>query len=384
MRKTSLVAVIGCLLFLIIPFSASAFTVKTDNSVYVAQDEIVEGNLFAAGSTITVDGKVTGDVICAGQSININGTVEGDVICAGQSININGAVAGSARLAGDNVNINGQVAKNVMAFGAGVYLGKEAQVGWDMLVGGAAVEIRGKIGRDLYGGGANAVISGEIAKDVRLKLDNKKQAAALTIADGAVINGNVAYTDKNEASVAQGAKIAGEITHNLPKITMNKKQKVLTWAWGVVYSIFSAMVIGMVLINLWRDEINKLTDKILEKAGASIGWGAVIMLLTPIIAVILLITLIGIPLALILMGVYLIALFLGKILIGIMIGRGLLGKFWPKQNPEHSGLLWAMIIGIAAVWIICSLPYIGWLFCLVVSWWGLGGIWLYLRETRKS
>ncbi|MCK4554334.1 polymer-forming cytoskeletal protein, partial [Candidatus Parcubacteria bacterium] len=259
MTKTRLFIIICFTLLLIIPISAKAFAVKTGDSIYVAKDQIIEGNLYAAGLSITVDGTVTGDVICAGQTVNINGTVEGDVICAGQSVNINGAVNGSVRVAGNSININGQIARNVMAFGAAVNLGAEASVGWDMLIGAATGEIRGKVGRDLYGGVAGATIAGEIGKDVRLKIDNQKaDKGGLMIMDEAIIGGNIIYTDKAEAFIASGAVIAGEITHNLPKV---RKEKTITaWGWGRLYSIFSALVVGLVLISLWHKQIKKLTD----------------------------------------------------------------------------------------------------------------------------
>ncbi len=377
MTKTRLFIIICFTLLLIIPISAKAFAVKTGDSIYVAKDQIIEGNLYAAGLSITVDGTVTGDVICAGQTVNINGTVEGDVICAGQSVNINGAVNGSVRVAGNSININGQIARNVMAFGAAVNLGAEASVGWDMLIGAATGEIRGKVGRDLYGGVAGATIAGEIGKDVRLKIDNQKaDKGGLMIMDEAIIGGNIIYTDKAEAFIASGAVIAGEITHNLPKV---RKEKTITaWGWGRLYSIFSALVVGLVLISLWHKQIKKLTDKMLDKVGPSIGWGVIVMFLTPIIAILLLITLIGMPLAFILIGVWLIALFVSKILVGILIGRELLKRFWEKKKDS---LLLAMVIGIVIAWIIFSLPIIGWLLCLVAMWWGVGGIWLYFRKT---
>ncbi len=375
MPKTKLLIIICFTLLLIIPISAKAFAVKTGDSVYIAKDQIIEGNLYAAGSSITVDGTVTGDVICAGQTVNINGTVEGDVICAGQSVNINGAVNGSVRVVGNSININGQVARNVMAFGAAVNLGTEANVGWDMLIGAATGEIRGKVGRDLYGGVASATIAGEIGKDVRLKIDNQKSnKSGLIIMDEAIIGGNIIYTDKAEALIASGAVIAGEITHNLPKV---RKERTIT-AWGRLYSIFSALVVGLVLISLWHKQIKKLTDKMLDKVGPSIGWGVIIMFLAPIIAILLLITLIGMPLAFILIGVWLIALFISKILVGILIGRGLLKRFWEKKKDS---LILAMVIGIVIAWIIFSLPIVGWLLCLVAMWWGLGGIWLYFRKA---
>ena len=376
MPKIKLLIIALFTLLLIIPISAKAFAVKTGDSVYIAKDQIIEGNLYAAGVSITVDGTVTGDVICVGQTVNINGIVEGDVICAGQSVNIDGAVNGSVRAAGNSININGQVARNAMVFGAAVNLGHDASVDWDMLIGAATGEIRGKVGRDLHGGVANATIAGEIGKDVRLKIDNQKSdKSGLIIMDEAIIGGNIIYTDKAEAFIASGAAIAGEITHNLPQV---KKEKIITaWAWGRLYSIFSALVIGLVLVSLWSKEIKKLTDNMLDKASASIGWGVVVMFLAPIISILLMITFIGIPLAFLLMGVWLIALFISKILVGILIGRYLLKKFWDKKKDS---LLLSMIIGIVIAWIIFSLPIIGWLFCLAAMWWGLGGIWIYFRK----
>lgn len=390
MTKTRFFILLCLSFMLVVPFTVLAFEVKTDDVVYIDQDETVEGNLYAAGANITVDGTVTGDVFCGGQTVNINGRVEGDVICAGQSVNINGEVGGSVRAAGNTVNINGTVARGVQAFGASVILGKGASVGWDMLMAGATGEIRGKIGRGLHGAAANVVIGGEIGQDVRLKLDEKIQAekrgigfekkekSPLTITDEAVINGSLIYSSSREGLIAEGASIAGEVKHNLPKIKPAKKKMALGYAWGKLYSIFAALVVGLVLISLWGKEIKKLTDKMLNKVGASIGWGIVVMFITPILAILLLITLIGIPLAFIMMAVWLIALYISKILVGILIGRSILEKLWKKQKES---LIWAMIIGIVATWIVFSIPVIGWLLCLVAVWWGLGGIWLYCKKA---
>ena len=378
MTKLKLLIIALFAFLLTVPLSVYAFEAKTGSFVYVGEEEIIDGNLFAGGTTITVDGTIKGDVICAGQSININGIVEGDVICAGQSININGDVAGNVRVAAESVTIRGAVSRNVMAFGTGVLLDKGSSVGWDMIVGAAVGEIRGKIGRDLHGGAADVIIAGEIGRNVELKIDKQKSdKTGLTIDSGAQIGGSVIYTDKNEASISQGAVVAGEITHNLPKIKQ-KKFIAMNWAWGRLYSIFSALVIGLVLISLWGKEIKKLTDKMLDKPGASIGWGVVVMFLAPIISILLLITFIGIPLAFLLMGVWLIALFVSKILVGILIGRNIVAKTWSKQKDS---MIWAMVVGIVVCWFIFSIPFIGWMFSLVALWWGLGGIWLYFRKA---
>jgi hypothetical protein len=316
--------------------------------------------------------------------------VEGDVICAGQTININGTVNGNVRVAGNSISINGTVVRNVMAFGASITLGTDASVGWDFLLVGANGEIRGKIGRDLYGAVTSATIAGEIGNNVQLRLDDRSKTekggnrkSSLNITKTAVIRGKLTYTAAQKATIAAEASIVGEITHNQPKIKTDKKDLTVFWAWSKLYSIFSALVIGLVLISLWKDEIKKMTDKMLDKVSTSIGWGIVIMFLTPIIAILLVITLIGIPLAILLMLVWLIAIWLSKIFVGILVGRSILERIWNKQNPEYSGLIWAMIIGIVITQIIFSIPIIGWLLCLVAMWWGLGGIYLFFKKVKK-
>lgn len=387
MKNAKLLIIFSFILFLALPLSVKAFAVKADDSVYVGEDETIEGNLYAAGSSITVDGVVTGDLICAGQAINVNGKVEGDVICAGQTINVAGQVNGSARVAGNTININGQVSRGIQAFGASIVLGKEASAGGDMLIAGASADIRGKVGGDLHGGAAKVIIGGEIGKNVRLKFDQKvkkerkgisfeKETSPLTITDGAIIGGEVVYTSCCEAEVASGASIAGKSTHNLPKEKKTNFWKV--WAWGNLYSIFAYLVVGLVLISLWRKQIIELIDRMLKKIGASIGWGAVVLFLTPIIAILLLITIIGIPLSLMLIGVWAIALFISIILVGIMVGRAVLEKIWEKKKDS---MIWAMIIGIVLVKIIVSIPFVGWLMCLMAMLWGMGGIWLYFRKV---
>ena len=389
MAKTRLAIIFSFIFLLALPLGAKAFAVKTGDSVYVAEGEVIEGNLYAAAANITVDGTIKGDVICAGQSININGKVDGDVICAGQSINTKGQIGGNVRVAGNSINLGGSIARNVNAFGASIILDKNAEVGWSMLMAGATAEIRGKIGGDLYGAGPKITIAGEIGGDVRVRLKDKIRAEKkglsyedkselLSISDDAKIGGNLTYTGNNEAVISEKTTIAGEVKHNLPKVEKARKFMFVGWFWGKLYSIFAALVVGLVLISLWRKQIIELTNKMLEKVGASIGWGAVIMFLTPIIAILLIFTLIGIPLALILLGVWIIALFIAKILAGIMIGRSILEKLWKKKKDP---LIWAMIVGIVICWFIFSIPFVGWILTLVALWWGLGGIWLAFRKA---
>lgn len=366
------------LMAFLIPSVAHAYLIKNGPSVNVSKDEVVDGNLYAAGASITIDGQIKGDVFCAGQNININGAVDGDIFCAGHSLNINGPVGGSVRVAGNSLNINSEIKRNVMAFGASVYMSDHASAGWDMLIGAATADIKGKIGRTLHGGASQVNISGAIGGDVNLRMGSKNKKTNLIISKETNIGGNINYTSYQDASIDKEAKIKGKVTRHEPKIAATRAQNYLAYAWSRIYSLFTALVIGLVLIALWKDEIIKLTDGMLIKIWPSIGWGVVALFLTPIIVILLLITLIGAPLALILTGLWIIAVLLSKILVGITVGRKIMERL--KEDKKYS-LIAAMIVGIAISWIIFSLPVLGWLIALVAVWWGLGGIYLFFKKS---
>jgi cytoskeletal protein CcmA (bactofilin family) len=375
MKKTMLMA---CLVILFLPLAVSAYSLKSGDSVYLAKDETVEGNLYAAGANLTIEGKVTGDVICAGQSINITGEVDGDVICAGQSINITGKIGGNLRVAGNAINFSGQVARNGIIIGATAVTAAGSNIGWDLLILGNSYVLGGDIGRDLYGSAGLVNLTGQVGKNLNLNFGGKNNyEKPLTIASTAKVGGEVKYKSEKNAEIATGASLGGQVIHNYPAVNA-KKTNNFNFSWlGTLISIFSSLVIGLVLISFWREPILKITDLMLARVNASLGWGLLALLLTPIIVIILLITIIGIPLSLILLVLWLVAMYLSKILVGIVVGRSLLNNFWLKQRDS---LILAMIIGIVVSYLIFSLPFIGWIISLLAMLWGLGGIMLMLKK----
>lgn len=375
MKKTILIA---CFVMLV-PFAASAYSVKNGDSVYVSKDQTIEGNLYAVGQSLIIDGKITGDVICAGQSININGDVAGDVICTGQSININGKIGGNLRIIGNNINFNGQAERNGIIIGATSITSASSTIGWDLLILGNIFELNGNVGRDLYGSAGKINLNGQIGKNVNLNFGPQNDyEKPLTLNSSSKISGELKYKSEKEAIIEPGAIIAGQTIHNFPT-AVTKKSNMVNWAWwwGKLISIFSALVIGLVLISFWREQIIKITNLMKEKIGVSLGWGILILLLTPIIAIILLITIIGIPLSFISIALWLIAMYVSKILVGILIGRSFLNSYWVKQKDS---LILAMIVGIIITYIILAIPFIGWTLSLLATLWGLGGIVLALKK----
>ena len=377
MFKTSKLIFVSIIVFLI-PFGVSAFTTKTGQSVSLNKEESIKGNYYVAGNNIIIDGKIDGDLICAGQSINVNGEVSGDVICAGQTININGKVDGSVRLLSNAININSTINKNLMTAAATINTTAESLVGGEVLMAGAVADLKGKVAGDLSAAVSNISLGGEIAKNVRLYLNGKEKQKGLVLTDSAKIGGDLNYIDSSEAKISPSARIGGKVNHNLPSIKEKTDRAYgVGWIWSKIYSIFATIVIGLVLVSLWGEETRKLTRKMLEKIGPAFGWGTIILIMTPIAAIILMLTLIGFPLAILLLITWVIAIWLSKIFVAILIGRSFLEKFW-KDKKEN--LIIALIIGVAICWIIFAIPVIGWILSLAAILLGLGGIFLFFKK----
>ena len=164
-KKKFLAIFLAITTLVLIPVTTKAFSVQSGDSIFNSKDQTIDGNLYAAGSTITIEGQVTGDVICAAQTVNISAKVDGDVICAAQTINITGEVLGNVRVAGNFINLSGTVGRNMNAFGNVVILSDQAKVGWDLLAAAARVEMRGEIDGNLHGSDSNLLVAGRVAKN---------------------------------------------------------------------------------------------------------------------------------------------------------------------------------------------------------------------------
>lgn len=393
MTKTSLKLLLLPLLAaaIFLPFSAKAFSVKTGDAININQSEVIDGNLYAAGSTLLIDGEIKGDVICAGQSITISGKVDGDVICAGQSINILGEVAGSVRVAGNSINIDNKVGRNVMAFGASSVLGSKGEVGMDMLTAASFVNINGKIAGNLHGSGSLVTINGQIGKDVAFKLDTEKSSKKttnLTITENAKIGGNLEYTSALEAKIAKDGLVAGKTSRQLPKMSEETASQnlflgmAMFWLWCKIIGLFGTLLIGLLLVICFKEKLLKTMDDMVVAPGKAIAWGALFLFVGPVMLFLIFLTMIGIPLAFLLALIWLAALILGKVMVSIFVGLLIMGRYRHKPSKNNSKtettgtMILSMIVGVVITCALFTIPLFGWALALIAKMWGLGVMWL--------
>ncbi len=358
------------------PHVAEASTLKSGNDVYLPQGETIDGNLYASSNNITIDGEVQGDLIAAAQTITINGRLEGDLIAVAQTITVNGEVNGNIRIAANSANLNGNIARNVNFIGNSLAIGPEAKIGWDILSGATNTNIMGEVGGNVDGGGNNIILAGKVAKDFNFA--QSQQAQKITISSGAKIAGNLNYHENTDLQREEGSQISGQI--NILKNTESKNQASKDWFWSLLYGIFSAMIVGLIMIYPGKNIILTLKKILREKPFTSLGWGALVFLAAPTAALLLLFTVIGIPLSIIILGLWILMLWLGKIIFAIFVGQEIL-NFFLKHREGEKKLLLSMIIGITLLWLLFSIPVIGWILSLIATCFGLGALIIQLRQS---
>ncbi|HAM88786.1 MAG: hypothetical protein US83_C0006G0023 [Candidatus Falkowbacteria bacterium GW2011_GWC2_38_22] len=370
-------------LFFLSPIVAFAFTAEKGTSIYVGETKTIEGNYFVAAANITIDGHITGDIFCAAQSVVINGTVDGDVICVGQSISVNGKVGGSLRTAASDINIRGTIDRGVSLAAANVNIEKSGKIGWDALIAAANAQIRGELGRSLHGAGANYTLGGKIVGDVDIYLDNNQKTTSneLVVGETAEIGGKLNYMSKTDAKISEQAQIAGEVIHKAFPVKRERKAAKGGYATLMFIAMLSALIVGTVLVKLWRAPILEITENMLKKFWPTLGWGFVLTIITPIAAFLIAITIIGARLALIIFSVWMLMMMFSKIMAAIAFGVWLVRNYW---SAKKDSLITAMVLGIIISWLIFYIPFFGFIVSAIALWWGMGGLLVYLKKRYEK
>jgi cytoskeletal protein CcmA (bactofilin family) len=368
--KGLIVSLLAILLMTFTAVSVLAFDARSGDIVTIASGEVIDGDLYVGGETIIIDGTINGDLIAGGRTITVNGTVNGSIMAAGGTVNINGEVTHAVRVIGGTLNIIGTIGRDLLVAGDEFIMASTAEIGSDLLLGAGTARIDGLINGDI-----NSAVD------------------SLTIASTASIQGKLTYISKNEANIQSGAQIRGTITHKLPDVKErlvtgthrlpNVGEKLVTIGlWGKVLGFLMTLVLGIIIVLLAPRRVKAVTESIRNRPWASLGWGAVILVATPIAALIVCITIIGLPLGLIALVFYTIAIYLTQLFVGLLIGQLIIGA--SRGVETRAALVGALALGLAILSLLRLIPYLGFVIGLATILFGLGAILVSERKLRAE
>jgi cytoskeletal protein CcmA (bactofilin family) len=409
----------AALLLLAVP-AAYAFEERAGETVVVRPDEVVADDLYVGARIFVLQGRVQGDIVVFAQTVRIDGTVDGDLVAFAQT-----------------VEINGRVGDDVRGAAFAIILGPDAQVGDD--ASGAAFSLEAKRGSSVggvYFAGSQAQLAGDVAGNVRVFVDGLQilgtisgdvsaavgQAgdeppfgptafmpngpsvpavpSGLTIGDGAVVRGQIAYSSPSQATVSGGALI-GALDHTLtrPEGAAVEPERPEFSPASLLRRYASLLIVGLLLAWLAPTWVRRTADAVESRPLPSLGWGIVacglalaatlviligMILLAVIFGTLSLGDLVGTTIVLGLLGMFVVPVVFGvaltygaQLAVSFLAGRWIVARVQPSAA---GGRVWPLVVGIAALVLLTAVPAVGGLIGLLVALAGLGGVWILTGE----
>jgi hypothetical protein len=368
------VSIIIAGLFAWVPLEVSAADLRQGNDVTVGPAETINDDIYAGAGTISVSGTVNGNVIAGGGTITVSGNITRDLIVGGGTINVTGHVGGSIIAAGGNLTINGPVAQDIVVTGGMIDIGSGATIGRDLVVAGGTATVSAPIARRIQMSSGSLTLRSHVGGDVRGRVDHLKL-------DGAEIGGNLDYTSSNPVELRNGAKVAGTTTRHTPTDQGNGPGNgFLDW----LRELIGFFALGLILIFLLPGISARAIDTLRAQPWPSLGIGAAICVITPIVALIVFV--IGILiggwwLGLLLIPLWIVVLAVGYVVSGFLVGRLVFARLgW---GGYHDVL--AMLGGLLLLTLVGLLPVLGGFVGLAAVVFGAGALALTVsRRTRVA
>jgi hypothetical protein len=363
--------------------------------------------------------------------------VEGDLWAAGQIVIINGVVMDDARIAGAGLQLgeNAQVTGDLLAAGASLETKPGSMVGHDLLVGAGQALLAGEVERDVLAGTGALELRGNVGRDVKAYVDQTEQTASepspnvymqqsiplslpsvppgLTVSEDAQIGGDLEYSSTYDLAIPTGV-VAGQVTRVQPSVSQGRAratptpaQRTAQWALDLLRTVVTLILFGLLLGWLAPEFLTTVSGRIQSQPWATLGWGAIawaaffFALLLIVIVMVTggiifgVLTLGGISSTIFWLGILalfaLIVLFVlatayvSKIIVGTALGKWILNRTNPTLAAHR---FWPMVLGVSLIAIVIALfrfpllplGFFGWLLNFVVVLFGLGALWLWGRE----
>lgn len=344
----NILVVSALLLLLASPVAAFASTVtRTGDTISVAENQTVKGNLYAVGGSVALSGDVDGDAIIFGASVTAKGKVSDDLFIMGGSVNMNASVTQDVRIVAGDVTISGVVQGDVVVIGGRLTILSSAKITGDVLLYGEEATIDGAVGGQVLGTIRTLRLNGPVGKGVDITTNQ------LTLGDHAAVTGDVLYISQNELIRGPGAIITGKATLGTPLTTAAEESAA---SWRQLAIIFLMSLFATLCVYLMaRRFVEKTAEATVNHFGLSSLVGFAALALAPVTIGILFVSMLGI-----LIGAVGLVLIVALAVIALTLMNAVAGALLAKLITKKVQLTIPYIIGGAVALQLCLLvPFIG-------------------------
>ena len=392
--------------------TASAVAWRTGDTVTIQKSEVIQDDLYVAGTDVRIDGTVNGDLIVGAQNVTINGEVRGNLWASGATVILNGKVSQTARLAGSAIRVqNGaDVGRDLLAAGSEIELASGSVIGRDVALGSSQARLNGRVTRNAYVGANGIEVAGVLGGNARMAVGDTQiltgnwttpGTPGLTFLPGGKIGGNLTLQIPNNPVLPAGA-VGGKVTY-APITAVNVQTRPSPFA-EFLRTFIGVALAALLLVWLARPRLESMAGKLRALPAASLGYGALtffglplavllgVVLLTVLAVVLTLLSLgnLGLPLAFIgapvLLGVGALISWLALIaaqgFAAYLLGDWILRTARPGSKPRS--VLQAPLGGALLLALLLQIPVLGGLITFAALLMSLGALWLSLRGPGRQ
>lgn len=344
------------------------------------------GDLFIAGSTVTVREPVAGDLIAAGGSVDVDAAVAGDAVAVGGKLRLGVDVGRTVYALGGQLTLNGKVGHNARLAGGQVELGPTAEVAGNLSLAGGQLRLLGAVRGELMVAGGRVLIDAPVGGDVIAT------AGELELGPNARIAGRLRYRSGEELRRDPAAVVDGGVEKLLPSLGRGDRPAHeprrgigpgVGVAFGAVWTL-GLMLLALALLAMLPGFWNEVSRTLRERPGTSLLLGFALLVCTPVAVLIFVISLVGIPLGLFTLAAYLTLLPIGYIATAIGLGDSLLQRWRAERAARLRWRFAAAALALVVLGLLGALPWLGALVGLAALLAGLGALAWQLRRLAPG
>ncbi len=368
-----LILVIFLILTWIIP--GNGLVIKTGQDVVIGVDEVIDDDLIAMARSVKIEGRVNGDLYAFAQKVKVENMVNGSIFTGGNKIEINAKNCRSICAFCGSLKTESNIENNLLFFGGSLKTEKANTINKDVIAFGGEVMIEGEVGDEVKGSMGSFHLNGKVGKvDI--------SAERVNIDSNTTVMGDILIGTEEEPNINPNAKILGKTEFKKIEEKVHRPKRGIGFVGFLKILFFiSKIVIGIILIALFKPYIKKTNEILKSSTWKSLGFGFLTIIIIPVVTVITLATIIGIPVAIFGVFVFLTLAYISGIIFATGLGDWIIRLV--KKDGMVSPYL-AFIIGFVIFTLVCLIPYLGFFIRLVVIFLGTGMIVLLLNKIRQD
>lgn len=322
------------------------------SDVYLAGDNItvdyiIDGNAFIIADTVTISSQIGGDAFICAKTINITeqGYIFSNLFAVSESLNIDGVVYDVYSCA-NTVTVSG-------------YIYRDLKATCDTL------NIFGTIGRNVFASISNINF---------IKTDEGQQSQVTAQGN---ISGDLNYSAKSEISIPENI-VAGNVNFSAET---SSSSNILEYVISLLTFLVLVSIVWLLLSWLAPKFLTNAETLLTKKPLPVLGFGALTLILLPILAIILLLLKLASSAGLLLIVFYILLICLSTSIFLITVSNIICKKF----NINKKALSFVVILVTSAIlWGASFIPYIGILLKLVCMLFGLGILVKTILPSKKE